>query len=862
MTRLRRTLLFTALGVLLTCLLLASYAALRWDAFKDEQGIVAFDIDGLHLSTDGIALRQFVLKQERADGERRALVVDDLRLRLDSWRHPLPLGAVRVARASVEWQPANQTEPADGGTPSLPDRQQLQRWAGWIPRDGRIDSLTLDLPCASGRCSETGQVSWQHAGEAIFPAELHLDLLRGEHRLQLAVDLHEQAADTHIGLHALLDGEPRLSMLNQITPGTGLTRWRGALSLSELPEAPWLLDWLADWLAYTPPALPELPEQMRIGGGWTLDLDTAAFLDDFSVQEGELRISANLPAPWPVVGIGQVQGRLDLGARIESGIWIPTELAADLSLRPSAVRVADLPEPLRPSAVSLKISPATADGALPALPLTLQLEASGPSPFSLNSRVLVETSAPYLTTFSDTRLNLHSPTLSGPGFSMQGLEAKLRLDGTLSQQAAAIRFDKGSRITADGMTVAAEATASKLQAELAGTAMELSFADGRLAHFAAKGKPTLTIAELKQPALRPQAWRWSGTFAAQPSRVVLDGPLSNDAGLTLPMALNYDLAAGTARLDAALPELFLRAGNPLAATLADWPRVLELNNGRLQGKAHIEVPASGPLAASASLNAKGVGGIYDRTELSGLDAALSLVLQRDQLRLDVKELTVREVNPGFTFGPLHVVGEYLGPLDELARGRLAWREAEVRLLGGRLWLDPGAVDLAAASQRVDAHLRGLQLPLLLEAYPTEGLSGTGVIDGELQVQRSDAGISIEKGSLKAREPGGALQFRSAKIQALGQANPAMRLVTEALDDFHYALLASDVHYSADGKLDLGLRLQGRNPALEGGRPINFSINLQEDIPALLTSLQLSDRVSETIQRRVQERLRSGTVTGP
>ena len=172
------------------------------------------------------------------------------------------------------------------------------------------------------------------------------------------------------------------------------------------------------------------------------------------------------------------------------------------------------------------------------------------------------------------------------------------------------------------------------------------------------------------------------------------------------------------------------------------------------------------------------------------------------------------------------------------------------------------VDLAAASQRVDAHLRGLQLPLLLEAYPTEGLSGTGVIDGELQVQRSDAGISIEKGSLKAREPGGALQFRSAKIQALGQANPAMRLVTEALDDFHYALLASDVHYSADGKLDLGLRLQGRNPALEGGRPINFSINLQEDIPALLTSLQLSDRVSETIQRRVQERLRSGTVTGP
>ncbi|WP_217476952.1 YdbH domain-containing protein [Stutzerimonas stutzeri] len=860
MTRLRRTLLFTALGVLVTCLLLAFYAAIRWDAFKEQQGIVAFDVDGVRLSTNGIGLRQFALTQQRADGERLTVLIDDLQLPVDSWRHPLPLGALRVAQARIEWQPAKEREP-DVASPSLPDRQQLQRWAAWVPRDGLIDSLTLELPCASGRCLETGQVSWRHAGQAILPAELQLDLQHGDRRLQLTAEAREQAADTLLDLRLLLDGEPRLTMQNQFTPGSGLTRWRGALSSTELPEAPWLLDWLADWVDYTPPELPELPEQMRIGGAWDLSIDPATIVEDFRVQAGELRLSANLPAPWPVPGIGQMQGRLDLGARVEGGIWIPTELAADLNLLPVAERVAVLPERLRPSAISLKITPSSADGATPALPLSLQLAASGPAPLTLNSRLLVETRAPYLATFSDTRLTLRSPVFAGPAFSLKGLEADLRLGGTLSQQAATIRLDKGSRVTVDSLA-AAEVTASRLLAELGGTSVEVSVVDGQLEHFAVTGKPALKIGELKQPALRPQAWRWSGRIKAEPSGVSLDGPLSNDAGLALPMTLHYDPASGATRLDAVLPELFLRAGNPLAATLVDWPQVLELNNGRLQGKARVEVPPSGPLAVSASLTAKGVGGIYDRTELSGLDAALSLTLQRDQLRLDLNELTVREVNPGFTFGPLHLVGEFLGPLDEPTQGRLSWREAEVRLLGGRLWLDPRAIDLAASSQRLNAHLRGLQLPLLLEAYPTEGLSGTGVIDGELEVQRSAAGISVEKGSLQAREPGGALQFRSAKIQALGQANPAMRLVTEALDDFHYSLLASDVHYSADGKLDLGLRLQGRNPALEGGRPINFSINLEEDIPALLTSLQLSDRVSETIQRRVQERLRSGTVTRP
>ncbi|WP_417781422.1 intermembrane phospholipid transport protein YdbH family protein [Stutzerimonas xanthomarina] len=853
MTKRRRILVWAVASLVLLVVGLGFYGGVRWQQFKRDLGIVTLDLSGVRLTFNHLAVQQIVVIRQPSADERLAVNLDSLRLEFaDGWRL-LPLRSLNIERLDVRWQPAPSKD--DDQSLTLPNPQQLKDWSAWLPRQGQITSLELTSPCASGTCQAQGQLGWQLGEQAPLPATLDLQLDHQTHRLALALQAYEQGSDTHLDLALQLDGQQRLSMQNQMTDSSGSTLWRGTLAMNELPEAPWLLDWLSEWLAYSPPALPALPEQMRIGAGWALQIDTQALPQDWKALNGELRLSANLPAPWPVVGLGQVQGHLDLSARADDGLWIPTELAGDLTLLPVTELFAALPAPLRPRAVSLKIIPTQTDEAAQGLAVNVQLAASSPSPMTLDTRLVLQTAAPYKAAFDQTQLKLRSAAITGTDFSLKGLEADLRLNGELSQQDASIRLRKGSRLKLNSLTVASDLTASTLLMELAGLGAEAGFSDAQIHSLAVTGKTAIAVGEVKQPALRPQGWRWSGTLNADQSQISLDGPLGNDAGISLPLQLTHNRVDSATRLNITLPELFLRAGNPLAETLADWPPLLELNTGRLQGQAQLDVPGSGAVAASAKLSAKGLGGIYDRTELSGLDAELSAVLRRNQLRLGLTELTLREANPGFTFGPLRFAGEYAAPLDTLAQGRLAWSIAEVRLLGGRLWLEPGVADLGSCTQQLKAHLRGLQLPLLLEAYPAEGLSGTGVIDGELQLQRSEAGISIEQGSLQAREPGGALQFRSPKIQALGQANPAMRLVTEALDDFHYDLLASDVHYAADGTLDLGLKLHGRNPALEGGRPINFSINLEENIPALLTSLQLSDRVSETIQRRVQERLR-------
>lgn len=855
MAKRRTTLLLAASAAFAVLLGICLYASFQWQAFKREQGIIALDIQGWRLSTEGLFLQHISLIQQTSD-ERLALDIDGLRLRPESWWQPLPLRSLNIDKLQVDWQPAAQPDqpdqPQNDETPlNLPEPRQLQQWLAWIPRQGEVAAFDLNLPCASGTCREQGKLRWQQTGEQPLPAEVSLQLRRNTHTLAVLAHAYEEGADTHLDLQLQLDGQQRLSLFNRLTPLAGSSAlWNGSLAMSELPEAPWLLGWLSDWLNFQTPTLPQLPEQMRLGAAWSLQLDTADLLHTWKTLEGDLKLSTHLPSPWPVPGAGLVQGQLDLTARAERGVWLPTELAADLQLEPIADLLAALPPSLRPHRLGLVATPGPAQESTSKLPLQIQLQAEGPAPATLQAQLLLDTAAPYGLAIEQGRLQLQGRHL--PELDAKGMAADLRFSGQASLQVAAIALTEGSTITLDSLASGPDLTLDKLSLGLAGVNIEADLANDQLR---STGTPLIEAGLLRQPSLRPQGWRWHPSLSGDLQGVALDGPLTNDAGLSLTLALRHSWADTSTRINARLAEVFLRAGNPLAATLADWPQTLELTTGRVQAQGRIDLLDNKPPGVTATLSAKGLGGIFDRAEVSGLDTDLKLSLQGNRLRLEVPELKVRQANPGFSFGPLLLRGEYNGDIQRLQQGRFAWSTAEVQVMGGRLWLQPGTADLGAGEQRLSAHLRGLQLPLLLDAYPTEGLTGTGVIDGELQVQRSEQGLSIEQGTVQAREPGGVLRFRSAKIQALGQSNQAMRLVAEALDDFHYDLLTSQVRYATDGTLNLGLRLHGRNPALEGGRPVNLSVNLEEDIPALLTSLQLSDRVSETIQRRVQERLR-------
>ncbi|MEP3590576.1 MAG: YdbH domain-containing protein, partial [Marinobacter sp.] len=83
----------------------------------------------------------------------------------------------------------------------------------------------------------------------------------------------------------------------------------------------------------------------------------------------------------------------------------------------------------------------------------------------------------------------------------------------------------------------------------------------------------------------------------------------------------------------------------------------------------------------------------------------------------------------------------------------------------------------------------------------------------------------------------------------------MEPVVEALQNFHYKKLNSTIDYDTKGRLLLHLRLEGQKASDRREQPIVLNLNLEEDIPALLTSLQLSGRVNEAVTERVRERVK-------
>ncbi|MFC3607468.1 intermembrane phospholipid transport protein YdbH family protein [Stutzerimonas tarimensis] len=842
------SLLLVTVVLVTAAALVTGYIQAQWQTIRHEHGIETLTWQGLRLSARGVHLEHAQLSQRTRAGDHLEVELTGGRLAWKRLLAPWPAQRLTIEQLVVSWTPGTDSLVDDEST-SLPNPGQLEAWLRQTPHRMDIASLHLALPCLGETCHEQGSLSWSRPGDSAYPAHLQLSLERGEHQMRLSASADDPGDHLEVLLQLSLDNEPRLHSRHQLDTAGDVLSWQGTLAMGNLPEAPWLLEWLGRWVDFDVSTVPTAPEAMRLGVSWSVELPE----ERLQQASGELRASLALPAPWPVPGIGLLAGELDLALTGAAGAWTPTGLTGDLLLQPNPNILQALPPELRPSSIRLQASPSPHPSSDQRLSLQMEALARGSSQIELRSDRLLLRALPFSLAFDDANLSLQAPGLLMSPARLDKLEVRARLRGQVDGSKLDLSALPGARLSIAEMAMdSLDLTAQGLQTQLAGLRL---VADWQQESWQLQGPAQLSTATLGHPQLQGLSWHWQGQLNAQSTGLDLDGRLGNEAGLGASL-LFAQRSAGDTRMELRLDEIFLLAGNPLARSLTAWPATLELNGGRLQAQGQLQLPVNGPLRASGRFSGKGLAGIFDRVEFDGLAAEIDLSVAGERLEAAVTHLEVAQMNPGFSFGPLRFQGRYQAPLEEPAQGRLSWGLARLQVLGGVVTITPGELDLKTWSPAQQLTLRGLDLRELFAAYPAQGLTGTGIIDGQFDLQRSAAGFVIEQGSLAAREPG-VLRFDSPQIQALGRTNPAMQFVTEALENFHYQLLTGDIRYDENGLLQLGLRLHGTNPDLERGRPINFNINLEEDIPALLTSLQLSDRVSEIIQRRVQERLGSG-----
>ncbi|WP_373185636.1 YdbH domain-containing protein [Halopseudomonas sp.] len=840
--------LLAAIVALLLILMLAAFLLLR-------HSLSAAGIDQLAwqgLGWAGGALRVEQLSARHTDAVGARLEIDLRALQLEpGWAGGPHLAVLQAQELQLDWQPLV-------GLPGnrdigMPDLQQLAATLQWLPAERlAIPRIQIHLPCGIRRCTLNGGLVV--AREASGRFALQLELLAEQGSIALDGYLRSDAAGLEADLNLQLDANPAASLQTQWLYGDSAPRSQGVLTVPDWPRADWLLAYAQPWLGSANPAVKSLPTGLSAEVSWLLEPagrpQTAAGLLAGSV---EIRANLALADAWHIPDLGAVEGEAAIDLLGDDGLWQLRQGHARLHLsEPLLPALLDLPAEIRPQTVELDVK-SQADSQLAwsrRLPLIVEARATGSVEATLAGPVAVVSQPQWQAQWDKLQLQVAAERLDLASLQLHQLGLDWQLSGSVDEQQLDLRLGQGASISLASIQAPDQMALSGVRADLSGLALQIPLAEPTA--IGAAGPLTISASRVEHPLFKPQAWTVKGTLTREPNSLSWQGSVAAASDLALEVAFAWP-AEEAWRMDVELEPAFLRAGDPLSTTLAGWPELLALSRGRLLGQISLR-GAAGLERASGWLELDGAAGIYDRMAFQGLSTRMDIDLAGDRLQLDMPALTLETLDPGVAMGPLSVDLRYAAHLERLLAGLLRIEHAQVQVLGGQVLVEPAVLNLSSASHALVLDIRGVELDRLFAAYPAEGLEGRGTLDGRLPVTLVDGELVIEEGELDARAPGGFLKYRSEKLKNLAESAPGMRQVAQALDDFHYDLLAADVTYREGGILVLGLELQGRNPAVQDGRPIHLNIRLEEDIPALLASLQLSGKVSEVIQERVRQRL--------
>lgn len=355
---------------------------------------------------------------------------------------------------------------------------------------------------------------------------------------------------------------------------------------------------------------------------------------------------------------------------------------------------------------------------------------------------------------------------------------------------------------------------------------------------------------------------WVIKFVANQSeiRANLQGTLPMNKGV-ITATIEQSLNAAQGSLHGTIgPLTFNGADRRLSKMLVGVPRSMDLIDGTVD--ATIDLSWSGgigdPLhqlkvtSGTAKVVADKLSGHYHDYLVRGLSTTMTLRAQGvdSMIMTQPAPLTVASLYTGINVTNIASSFQMVwNTVDELPT--IDVRDFRCEMFGGSVSSRGPVVDLAKPPVRMTLVLRNLDLAKILSVEQQKGLQGTGIVSGMLPVTVTSGGISVKDGVIEAQPPGGIIRYASTpeSSKVISEADSELHLVSEALNNFHYAVLRIGVKYGETGILDLNARLEGRNPDLANVPPIHFNLTVQEHIPTLLKSLRVVDDIQGTIEKK-------------
>lgn len=241
--------------------------------------------------------------------------------------------------------------------------------------------------------------------------------------------------------------------------------------------------------------------------------------------------------------------------------------------------------------------------------------------------------------------------------------------------------------------------------------------------------------------------------------------------------------------------------------------------------------------------------------LSAVDSSLNFQFNanNEQLHVNNAQLYIGSVQQGFTLGPVTAEFGAQIPFDNPKQSTLNLTSHSIKGLGGSISI-PNQSYSMANKFALPVVFEEISLGELMRQYPSNKVAVDGNVSGTIPVHWDSNQFTVDRGYLNALAPGGHLQVDSSALVSVAGNNPSLQTLAGVLSNFYYQQLSTVIDYDKNGKLTLAVKLKGSNPEVENGRPVELNVNLEEDLPALMKGLTLSNSLNEAIRKRVQQKI--------
>ncbi|MCW8876865.1 MAG: YdbH domain-containing protein [Kangiellaceae bacterium] len=322
----------------------------------------------------------------------------------------------------------------------------------------------------------------------------------------------------------------------------------------------------------------------------------------------------------------------------------------------------------------------------------------------------------------------------------------------------------------------------------------------------------------------------SGDLSSE--NVVSSGTIVINNELDIPFESSYDLHSTSAKISLTPKENLLSALNPFMSQLTkDFFSQSELEDGIIKH--------SGVISLGKTINAKVNMSIesgsykFDESVVDSISSKTKLNLSSGSFSTNSTHyfeqvilssgLEVSDVNFNLRASPQ--INNIENLTAKLMEGKV--KSKSITTQDGKL--QPSKISFEQIS-----------LFELISFLNLEALYADGNINIELPIQNKGESVIVKQGKFKNTKPG-VIKYNSAE-----DLSESSNIALKALQNFQYKELDGTIDYDVGGNYLIKIHLLGANPDLYNGHPVDFTFNIDGNLPGLFKSLFLSGNFEQSI----------------